>query len=67
MEKTMIVTGAAGLGSTGVSLPAFPSLRPRTSRVNRVSTTGEPGLTGAGETPAPIFDPTLDVAPARIL
>lgn len=67
MEKTMIVTGVAGTDSTRTSLPIFPTLRPRTSRVAG-STTGELGLNGfSAVAPAPTFDPTLDVVPARIL
>ena len=67
MEKTMIVNGVAGTGSTRTSLPIFPALRPRISRVAG-SNTGGLGLNGSSAAaPAPTFDPTLDVVPARIL
>lgn len=63
--ETMIVTGGVGHGTGRLSVSTF---RPRDLGAVKADTSRGRGLTGFGPAaaqPAPLFDPTLDVTPAR--
>ena len=67
MEKMTIVTGGAGYGGNRSTLPTLGALRPRAHRAIEDGGASGRGLSGHSPAaqPTPIFDPTLDVVPAR--
>lgn len=62
--ETMIVTGGAWHGTDRASLPTSAPRALRASVADGTRRRGRSGLGDPDASPAPIFDPTLDVTPA---